>query len=157
MPVSGHTHTHTAISYIDAPVHQLFHWTLIAVVLTECRHSQYERDHDGDPGDPECLLPVALSLVGLQAHAALQQTCTQTQTHTVSDTVHRNRFLCKETSFFYYFCTFIVCELQNYGMWHLLHNRRWRMFLVPIGEYRTWCSVPAWSIFFFNKFQDVHD
>lgn len=91
-------HTHTAISYTDAPVRQLFRWTLIAVVLTECRHSQYERDHDGDPGDPECLLPVALSLVGLQAHAALQQTCTQTQTHSVSDTVQRNRFLCKEAS-----------------------------------------------------------
>ena len=44
-------------------------------VLTESCHSQYERDHDGDPGDPESLLPVALSLVGLQAHAALQETC----------------------------------------------------------------------------------
>lgn len=49
-------------------------------MLTESCHSQYERDHDGDPGDPECLLPVALSLMGLQAHAAFQETCSETQT-----------------------------------------------------------------------------
>lgn len=47
-------------------------------MLTESCHGQYERDHDGDPGDPERLLPVALSLMGLQAHAALQKTCSGT-------------------------------------------------------------------------------
>lgn len=77
---------------MGAPVNEF----LIVMVLTECCHGQYECDHDGDPGDPERLLPVALSLVGLQAHAALQQTCTETQTVAVLDTVHRNRVLCKE-------------------------------------------------------------
>lgn len=48
-------------------------------MLTESCYRQYESDHDGDPGDPERLLPVALSLVGLQAHAALQETCSKTQ------------------------------------------------------------------------------
>lgn len=48
-------------------------------ILTESCYSQYESDHDGDPGDPERLLPVALSLVGLQAHAALQETCSKTR------------------------------------------------------------------------------
>lgn len=47
-------------------------------MLTESCHGQYECDHDGDPGDPECLLPVALSLVGLQTHAALEKTCSET-------------------------------------------------------------------------------
>lgn len=47
-------------------------------MLTESCHSQYECDHDGDCGDPECLLPVALSLVGLQTHAALEKTCRET-------------------------------------------------------------------------------
>lgn len=46
-------------------------------MLTESCHSQYEGDHDGDPGDPECLLPVALSLMGLQTHAALKKTCSE--------------------------------------------------------------------------------
>lgn len=52
----------------------------VVFMLTECCDSQYERDHDGDPGDPERLLPVALCLMGLQAHAALQKTCTETHT-----------------------------------------------------------------------------
>lgn len=47
-------------------------------MLTESCHSQYECDHDGDPGDPECLLPVALSLMRLQTHAALKKTCSET-------------------------------------------------------------------------------
>lgn len=47
--------------------------------LTERGYSQYEGDHDGDPGDPERLLSVGLSLMGLQAHAALQETCSKTQ------------------------------------------------------------------------------
>lgn len=50
-------------------------------MLTESCHSQYESDHDGDPGDPECLLPVVLSLVGLQTHAALKETCSETHKH----------------------------------------------------------------------------
>lgn len=48
-------------------------------MLTESCYSQYESDHNGDPGHPERLLPVALSLVGLQARAALQKTCSKTQ------------------------------------------------------------------------------
>ncbi len=47
--------------------------------LTESGHGQNECDHDGDPGDPQCFLPVALSLMGLQAHAALKKTCNETQ------------------------------------------------------------------------------
>lgn len=49
-------------------------------LLTESCHGQDERDHDGDPGDPESLLPVALGLVRLQAHAALQEACSETHT-----------------------------------------------------------------------------
>lgn len=55
--------------------------------LTESRHGQNERDHDGDPGDPERLLPVALSLVGLQAHAALEEACKERHKSSVSGTI----------------------------------------------------------------------
>lgn len=44
-------------------------------MLTESCYSQNEGNHDGDPGHPESLLPVVLGLMGLQAHAALQETC----------------------------------------------------------------------------------
>ena len=45
--------------------------------LTEGCDRQDQRDHDGDPGHPQGFLPVALSLVGLQASAALQEACRQ--------------------------------------------------------------------------------
>lgn len=54
-------------------------------MLTESCHSQYECDHDGDPGDPERLLPVALGLMGLQAHAALEETCRDTHKRCYKD------------------------------------------------------------------------
>lgn len=59
-------------------------------MLTESCYSQYESDDNGDPGDPERLLPVALSLVGLQAHAALQETCGETKPQ-----IHTELFLLK--------------------------------------------------------------
>ena len=45
--------------------------------LTEGCHGQDQCDHDGDPGDPQGFLPVALGLMGLQASAALQEACRQ--------------------------------------------------------------------------------
>lgn len=62
----------------------LCHLELKDGMLTERCYGQYEGDHDGDPGHPERLLPVALSLVGLQAHAALQKTCSKTQSQSDS-------------------------------------------------------------------------
>lgn len=47
-------------------------------MLTESCHSQDKCDHNGDPGDPQSFLPVVLCLMGLQAHAALKKTCTET-------------------------------------------------------------------------------
>lgn len=111
MPACGHSLSR--IRYIGATVHEFFRCALIAIVLTECRHSQYECDHDGHPGDPERLLPVALSLVGLQAHAALQQTCTETQTDAALDTAYRNRVLYKEASN----PSFSFIALYIYSVW----------------------------------------
>lgn len=55
------------VSSLDKPMN-------LQLLLTERHDGQDDGDADGRPGHPQGLLTVALSLVGLQAHAALQKT-----------------------------------------------------------------------------------
>lgn len=71
--------THTGLQ----PESHVYRWVFLK--LTEGCHRQNERDHDGEPGHPEDLLPVALGLVWLQAHAALEETCSETNTLSQKD------------------------------------------------------------------------
>lgn len=97
-------------------------------MLTESCYSQDKCDHNGDPGDPESFLPVVLSLVGFQAHAALKKTCKEkTYTKNVTGTLLFFFVCVQESHDFLSLCDHIRRPQETYEMIqsiHLLYTRK---------------------------------